>query len=477
MQEEIKALLNEECIIIFDTNVYLTIYSQAPEYTAFEFKCLEKIKNNIYMPMTVWREFEKQHESKYHENLKNCTKVLDKFKKELEVIPSKISVQLNTLKSFGYPELDELENNLLQKASSISEEIEKYLSERQGLTKIKPRIFEKDIVNDFVCQNIKNGRIFDEPTLSDTLSWMEKYDSIKDGSDIPGGRDQKKLQSNKYHDYIIWCEIKRYCKANNKNCIFVTNDKKDDWYDEINNIKIFKDNLEKEFLNDTNQKIIGLSSKDFFESVSNIYEIENKNKLKYAVEALAEKYKSIIDVDDVINNEVYNLILNPYKYINGEESVSVGNEKFDLDEEYDIVSFDIEVQNITDEVIYYLVDYTLDMKGESYDYYGRDDDTKEVVLSPPIEHSIEANISLLVKKEINSYFDFSSDDYEVCGTIKKEIKVVTYTPYDDMLYYENEIDDSQNSICPKCGKIVLNENMSGTGFCINCENEELVANE
>ena len=65
---------------------------------------------------------------------------------------------------------------------------------------------------------------------------------------------------DKYSDLILWEEIIYFSKLNNCDIIFVSNDNKEDWF---NNKEEFRNDLQQEFVDRTNKKIYAYNSKDF----------------------------------------------------------------------------------------------------------------------------------------------------------------------------------------------------------------------
>ena len=60
--------------------------------------------------------------------------------------------------------------------------------------------------------------------------------------------------------------------------------------------------------------------------------------------------------------------------------------------------------------ICYRLNYRVVMEGYSHDYWGRDDDTKAVILSEPFYHEVEGVISVSVCREVDLLIDYEEDD-------------------------------------------------------------------
>ena len=56
-----EELENEKTIIFVDTNVWLNIYHYSPQFSNFALNCLLKVKDYLFIPATVYQEFEFGH--------------------------------------------------------------------------------------------------------------------------------------------------------------------------------------------------------------------------------------------------------------------------------------------------------------------------------------------------------------------------------------------------------------------------------
>ena len=80
---------------------------------------------------------------------------------------------------------------------------------------------------------------------------------------------------SKYSDLILWKEVLRYSKNEKKNIIFVTDDEKNDWWEDTNDEINFHSKLYKEFRR-TDHSIIPFKSRDFYSEISSSYKIKKQ---------------------------------------------------------------------------------------------------------------------------------------------------------------------------------------------------------
>ena len=108
----------------------------------------------------------------------------------------------------------------------------------------------------------------------------------------------------------------------------------------------------------------------------------------------------------------------------------------------------------------------MEMRGTSYDYWGRDDDTKEVILSYGTNHLFSGSITVEIEREANIFIDFEdSNSFDAAKIVAGKLQ--------EMSYEENfsgpEIERyGKYGNCPDCGTPLDDDNVGGNGFCINC---------
>ena len=124
----------------------------------------------------------------------------------------------------------------------------------------------------------------------------------------------------------------------------------------------------------------------------------------------------------------------------------------------------------TQDTITYIFRYDVEAEATSFDYWGRDDNTKEILLSPAGSHTFKGEIQVEVVREADMYLDFEADDgFESATLIFGNLKEINY----ESLYEtgEEEYLEGAYTTCPDCGCKINFENDGGNGFCINCAPE------
>ena len=82
-------------------------------------------------------------------------------------------------------------------------------------------------------------------------------------------------------------------------------------------------------------------------------------------------------------------------------------------DEFEIVSYQYETGEQTNrelEDVYYVLTFSVTLSGYSYEYWGRDDDTKEIIMSPGTYHEFEGKIEVALKRQADIFVDFENED-------------------------------------------------------------------
>lgn len=117
---KIKELVeNENYVIVFDTNILLSVYVYSPEFSEFIFDCLNKIVPNTYLPATVALEFKRNYKKSFRD-MKNrissaTTKVNNTNKKASESFLNRIQ----ELEKYKFDDIQELKSKVETKLYEI----------------------------------------------------------------------------------------------------------------------------------------------------------------------------------------------------------------------------------------------------------------------------------------------------------------------------------------------------------------------
>lgn len=459
---DLKKLV-EECdyAIVLDTNVLLNIYRYSPEFTEFAMNCLLTVKQEIILPATVRMEFKRNHKSEFYNMQKRVEMASREAAKRIDAAKVKVLASCDNLQRLQFPDVDELRTRLSDKFDEAKREIDDFFTDRGSLNMISHAWAGADRVLELVNDLDKAFAVLPSPTQDELYEWCDDGEIRYKNNVPPGFKDSKNKDGvRKYSDLIIWKEIIRYAKANTKNVIFVTDDVKADWWEEVDGKRQFHSKLKEEF-GKTGRDLLAYSSNEFYEDISNSYDVPKTDAVDIALRMTdADYYKKVEErVYDFIEHE---LIYSNATYIDT-SSAHIGTEGID---EFDIVEHEfISAERVdrSNEVITYRFKYRIVLEGTSYEYWGRDEDTREVIRSYGTDHVFEGIITVEVLREADIFLDFEQDnDFTSASIIDGLLEETSYS--------ENweEMVPGELGYCPDCGCALEIENDGGNGFCVKC---------
>ncbi len=455
----IKTMLeNDNYIIILDTNVLLNIYRYSPEFSEFALECLNKVNNFIYLPATVRMEYEKHYRGEFSKRAKRITEASKGTEIQIQNAKDKILKSCNILEQLHFPDIQELRDELSQKMDDAYKAFCDFFEDRPSLNIIQN--FWEGI--DYLAQLVQKidtlNHILESPSQKDIYTWCDEGEKRYKEKTPPGFKDAKNKDGvRKYSDLIIWKEILRFAKLNHKNIIFVTDDVKPDWWEESDGNFTFHSKLLAEFYQ-TQQLIAPMTSNLFYLDVSSAFDINQTDSIEMALKMTDEDYYDKI-AEDVFDSICSTLLYGATEYINDDANIgSEGIDEFEICE-YSLINAE-RVDRYDNTVLYEFV-FKVKLAGTSYEYWGRDDDTKEVITSLGVDHIFEGNIKVAVEREADIFIDFEDDNsFANAEIIDGNLEETEHN--------ERIEEPGEFGYCPDCGTPLDIENDGGNGFCVNC---------
>ncbi|MFC0274997.1 PIN-like domain-containing protein [Metabacillus herbersteinensis] len=129
-----------------------------------------------------------------------------------------------------FPEADEFQDKIDEKYDELKTMLTDYFEERSVLTLIQDS-WTSDVVKELVQELLDNNQIMTDFTRDEIYGICEDGENRYKKNIPPGHKDGKKKDGiRKYSDLILWKEVIRFAKEEQKNIIFVTDDVKTDWW-------------------------------------------------------------------------------------------------------------------------------------------------------------------------------------------------------------------------------------------------------
>lgn len=425
-------------IIALDTNVLLNVYRYSPEVSEFALECLRSVAEHIVLPETVRLEYYRHNRAAFASMEKKVAEIGKETEKQISLAKDKILDSCANLIRLQYPDVDQLKESLAAKIDTVGTVLETYFEDHASLELIQHSW--KGI--DYLEQLVSTLNTMPEPSHEEIYVWCDEGEKRYKQQTPPGFMDAKTKDGiRKYSDLILWKEIQKYAKNQQKSIIFVTDDVKADWWDETG----FHSKLLEEF-SKTGQTIIPMTCMEFLADVAESYNITKTDAVEIALRMTDNDYCFKIE-DKVFDEAAEELFYDAIKYINT-ETAHIGTEgidEFEITDHEFIIAHRLERND--DTVIYEFI-YKVTLEGTSYDYWGRDDDTREVIRSDGREHIFEGEIVVEVRREAEAFYDFEDDDsFETAIIIRGMLEETDY--YDRQ---ENDIEPpGELGYCPDCG--------------------------
>ncbi|UTV30876.1 PIN-like domain-containing protein [Photobacterium atrarenae] len=263
----------DNCLFILDANILLDFYRYSDSTRTELFNLLNKIRERIWIPHRAAEEFFKNRLTVISEQEKsydNTTKKINDLKKTLE-------------NSRQHPFVSK---DISEKANSFFDELcsELYENKKNHIIRIT-----NDDIKDKIADLFDGcvGKPYSDEELRKIISdGKEIYDnksphSYKDAGKF-GDSEELKVQCRQFSDLIVWMQITNKVVSEDKGVVFISDDRKEDWWQIFNGKTIgARTELVKEFQDKTKHKF-------------QMYKLERF--LQLATEALHEKIS-----EDVIN--------------------------------------------------------------------------------------------------------------------------------------------------------------------------------
>lgn len=247
-EETIDGIWNG-CIFCYDTNVLLNLYRYTEETKAKMIEVMEYFKPKSILPYQVAYEFHKNRRT----TIRKQAQIYDEA---CDLIEDHKNQLVDSLLKLGKHSVIDI-NSINSSIKKNSDKIIKRLKEQK---KNHPDFEKKDAINDKIAE-LFEGKVsskFSEDFLKQTYKeGKERYDKK-----VPPGyadyNDKKNNDENSlFGDLIIWKHLFQIAKENQSNIIFVTDDRKEDWWFKVNGKTIGpRPELYKEFSLQTDSKRI-----------------------------------------------------------------------------------------------------------------------------------------------------------------------------------------------------------------------------
>lgn len=295
-----KMFRNTQTPIIFDTSALLALYFYS-ENTRNEIftKIFDYCYDRLWIPAQAFFEYQKNHDKVSKKPIDAYNSLIDPKVKDGAYI-QRIVNECETIKNKSIPNIEGFLKTAIEKTcrndkhpyiesttyTDLQKSIDTYKEQTLKLfdnlnsfsekyNQIIKNVIEsinnaEDKVYDVIVSKFKIGSEFSY----DEMMSIAREGNIRFSEQIPPGyEDDEKLGLQKYGDLFFWKQLLKYASSKSKkDVILVTNDTKEDWFEEDKKTPRFE--LLKEFNSVTGKSIWMLSLKDFIFTINKIIDTQ-----------------------------------------------------------------------------------------------------------------------------------------------------------------------------------------------------------
>ena len=300
----IEEVLNNS-IIILDTNALLMLYRLNIESRKKYFDVLSKVKERLFLTNQSVKEFFDNRLIICDNKFKLSSSVEDELIKDLDKIKNKVRC-------------GNFNNNsasLITHESTLQNEIIECIDREINEIKKKLGAYEVNINKDFISNDEILKKILElfEGKVNESFSEEDLEKIYVNGKDRyeeqipPGYKDNKKEGNDIFGDLIIWKEIIEIAKREDKNILFVSDDRKDDWCEKFKGQDLGpRKELIREFYKLTKKLFYSVTTTNFIRSMSDIYKVIETESLQKQSEIIVKNLeKKIVEKEELNRNEKY----------------------------------------------------------------------------------------------------------------------------------------------------------------------------
>jgi hypothetical protein len=209
----------KEAIFVFDTNVLLDFYRYTPKTRIRLIDLIKYLQNRIWIPHQVAYEYHERRLDVISDQFKGAKAIEDQLTSSCKDIENK----LNQYRKHSFANVD----NLMSIIRKALEDVKATLLDAQNK---HPDLLKSDDLLDEITQ-LFDGKVGQPYSEEELITFYEDAEERFKRKTPPGYEDAKdKHDQRKYGDVLVWYQIIDKAKSEKKSIIFVTGERKEDWW-------------------------------------------------------------------------------------------------------------------------------------------------------------------------------------------------------------------------------------------------------
>ena len=208
-------------LFVLDANVLLNLYRYSDDTRQELLRILRALQERLWLPHRAASEYLSSRVEEVHQQRKKY----EKFREELDAIKEKVA---NSTKELHRDSVVEAEELLAEVRSGLSK-LADYLREKEERFAKESNSPEEDAVWREVSKLFADK--IGDPYEPDREKEITKLGYARYESQVPPGyKDQNKGEERQFGDLILWFQIIEKAKEAARPVVFVTDDRKEDWW-------------------------------------------------------------------------------------------------------------------------------------------------------------------------------------------------------------------------------------------------------
>ncbi|MED3897408.1 PIN-like domain-containing protein [Priestia aryabhattai] len=282
----------ENCHFVFDANMLLNVYRYSDLARETLIKIFYELNDRIWIPHQAALE--------YHFNILEEIKKQEKTYKELQSFIKKKALEIEeeykkfSLRHSNLKMDEKLLKNLQDSIENLCEDLNFQQNEHPDLNETKDeimKIFTNKVGNPYTQEKIDEIQIKGETRYN-----LKQPPGFKDNKKEGTRYHDDRIYENKYGDLILWNQIMDYSYEKEVPIIFITDDRKDDWWNTIMGEKVGPSpQLLQEFQKNTNGNTFYMyQPKQFLSFINKFLDIKiDKKTIEKAIQNIDDYKKQI----------------------------------------------------------------------------------------------------------------------------------------------------------------------------------------
>lgn len=215
-----------ESLIIPDANVILNLYSYSQETRDALLGIFSQVSDRLWISHQAALEYQNRR----LETITNQAKAYEVIEGDLEDAQKKLGNTFRTYSKHPSIHVEPLIEEVERTFSGIKTTLNRY---KEG----HPDLLNGDYIRDRIS-DLLDGKVGSAYTL-ERLEEIHKEGVTRYERNVPPGfKDKRKGGTDQFGDLVIWFQIIDQASATHKPIIFITDDDKEDWWQEFNGNKI-----------------------------------------------------------------------------------------------------------------------------------------------------------------------------------------------------------------------------------------------